>query len=1564
MSMSRKLKVAALSFAYVMTAVAPAMADDTEIYVGGSASTGGAPNVLMLLDNSGSMKFPMYDKYPVGHPYAGQTVPTSGNNAVNPDDQRGGHLKEAAKRLLENMNGDIRVGIASYNSGGSGGRIRYPVRRLDDAVAPSVSGFEERTYIVGASVDDASQVGAIGTIATSQTELPLGDSPDETIYINSDSHSYQRSTSTSSSYNAYGPAVITLGGGTKASEAYRVGFRFPSIRIPRGATILSASFDLNHCTGCSTTNSIPNSAAGAFSFSLQTQSNTSNSGGTHYAAQAYSSTYKVSDSDRSYYSSGGYGPMTVNVTANELKATSPTKTIDIKNQIQALVNNNNWNTTNDNDIAFALVPSSGYSVAQGRLLKAPAALKIVYNEGGSGDTYSGVRFQSVDIPQGAVIDTAELVFRPSRSGSGGGAWEVGLENSADAVVFDATNHLASSRWTGAYTKSYSPGNWTAGSDKSLDVKSILQPLVSNAGFCGGGSVAFRIRDTSAGTRRYATSYEENQAAAPRLKVSYALPTGTTCLRSSRIATVRSSSDDAEQNGSTQTVVAIDAALKSGTKYGLRFSGISVPQGATIRSATLRLKASNSPSSRGTITIKAVKLADIGEFSETNKVGSITDLTAASVAWAPSAWSQGTSYDSGELKTVIQEVVNQAGWTGGNALALVLNGSLTGTTFPRAYQADYGSSSAASLSIVYDSDNPADAVRRVRQDLLDLIKAYTFTTSTPLGEAYYESARYMLGNSAVYGKASSYPESAPSQNSSYTYISPMDGGQCQSSNIIMLTDGEPTDDDDNKSVGTACSGSFDCMNKNADYLKKTGKPGATAGEKSLVSTYTIGFGPDVTDPTSASYKGLSTVARVYGGGEFFAATDVDSLANSFQTIFSRIADTSGTMASPGVAVNQLNRSQHLDQLYYGVFEPTTNRRWAGNLKRYRLGSDDSIQAANGAAIDPATKFFSTNAQSWWSDVVDGNKVGLGGAAGENTAARKVYIDSGSAGAMSLLDANNPPTGLDTLLAQWIQGLDVDDVDSNGNTTEARKSLGAPIHGQPTMVSYGSGNEDYVVFVGTNDGLLHSINVNDGSENWAWLPSDLISNVAALHNNPGMGATIRPLYGLDGNWTVAKVGTETLLVGGMRQGGSNVYAIKLPTTKSGAPELKWVIKPSTTGFSNLGYTWSQPTLTRVRVGGVEKDVFVFGGGLDYSTYEVGGSSVVASTGNKGNALYMVNAATGALIWSASSGGTTSSSFTSSSLMQYSIPGSVRVLDKNADRIADHIYFGDVGGQIFRVDIDNASAAPKLVKRVAPLAKLGAAETATKANDRRVYETPAVAYVKDSVGKIYAAVTIGTGNRNYPKSDRATQDRFYMVKDYDAARFDILSSSIDENGKGTGATPDLATFSGAVTPFTTTDLTDVSSTLGATATASVAASKGWYINMPATGEKVLSSPLIFSKRRSDDSLIYEVHFNSFVPDSSITAACSPVAGVTNAWTVLLANGSGAATNNNADGSTNATDRYEAGVAMGIAGTDVGLIRENATGDLELKKITGTSAESAGELPPGFGRIIRSRWYDRQPQ
>ncbi|MFN3587136.1 MAG: pilus assembly protein [Moraxellaceae bacterium] len=693
-----------------------------------------------------------------------------------------------------------------------------------------------------------------------------------------------------------------------------------------------------------------------------------------------------------------------------------------------------------------------------------------------------------------------------------------------------------------------------------------------------------------------------------------------------------------------------------------------------------------------------------------------------------------------------------------------------------------------------------------------------------------------------------------------------------------------------------------------------------------------------------------------------------LASSFETIFARIADTNGTMASPGVAVNQLNRSQHLDQLYYGVFKPAQTKRWAGNLKRYRLGmagSSDAILDVTGAnAVDSATTFFSTNARSWWSDAVDGNNADKGGAASKQTAARKVYIDSGSDGPMTLLDPANPPTGMSDVLVKWVQGIDVDDENGDGDSTDARRTMGAPVHAQPTLVSYGSSNEDFVVFVGTNDGLLHSINVNDGSENWSWLPSDLIGIQSILRSNPGVGASAKPQYGLDGNWTVVRTATKTLLVGGMRQGGSNIYAVRLPTTKTGAPYLEWVIKPTTSAnFADIGYTWSQPVQTRVRIGGVVRDVLVFGGGLDYDVYEVGGAAATSGGSDKGRQVYMVEAATGNLLWMATNSGTTSATRNNVPAMKYSVPGSLRVLDKNADGLADHMYFADTGGQIFRIDLDNTSKAPKLVKRVHRIATLGIDAAPGKANDRRFYETPAAAYAEDENGNIFAAVTIGSGNRNFPKSDKTTQERFFMIRDYDAARFDILKTSeMTEAGGGIGAVPNLATFSA---PFTTADLADVTAVIGAAATTAVTGKKGWYINMGGAGragEKVLSSSFLFSRYDPVNKVnIYEVSFNSFLPDSGVAASCSPVAGATTAWRVLLANGSPAADLNNS-GSITVDDRRRDGVATGITGSDVGLIRENAAGKLELKKLSGTNPETVGELPPGFGRMLRTRWFDQQ--
>ncbi len=1657
MNSLKRLRIAALAFAYGMSAVSPAMADDSEIYIGGvsSGNSGGQPNVLMLLDTSGSMLFPMYDKYPTGHPQAGSTVSTAGckdsinqtlDCAASEDDRRSRHLLNAVKRILENMDGNIRVGIARYNSDSSGGRVIYPVKSL--SARASTAATEDRTYNLSVSAADAHQSGSNGSnIDLSSSTLLLGDTPVQTSTLTSTSSNQVHVTgSNTPSTNYYGDqSVLPLGAyfyyrnNAKTSyynSATSIGLKY-NVSIPQGAEIVSAELVMTRNTGrivglsttdCGTSRGCyPNAdSSGSFAVALDFQNAVS-------PGDYGSGNNRVDGSNRSY--SGGVLSTTVNIGASELTASNTSKTVDVKNQIQAMVNNSGWSTSSylalrlrgtNNDLAspIGLPLLGGILVTSGRAIGVPS-LKIVWNES-SDAMYTGVQFSGVDIPRGATINSASLQFTASQAATGTAQFEIKTDPSAIPEAFSSIQHLDATRWNGGSTTTWNPGNWTNGTTYSANVASILQAHVNQSSFCGGLGVAFRLRQTgvyspsNTNTRRYASSYDGNAAKAPRLVVNYTLPDedADTCLRASRTVSVRSGTDDGEIYSGTEKLNSAAAALRSQTDVGLRFANLTVPQGATIRTVTLKLKASNTPSAanRGNFTVKGAKLANVDTFSSSNTIASLlTNATSASQSFPVSAWTSGTSYEfisshtgsgkaSSNLVGAIQEIVDQSTWSPGNGMALLLKGdrsntSSCGTSYPCFHQADVGSASAAALVVTYESNDRNDGYKTVRQDLMELmdtmVGAY-YGGGTPMGESAYEAALYMKGGAPFYGKGSSYTDSRPAQNAAYTqYLSPVDGGTCQSNNIIMLTDGAPSNDADNKSTGGTCSGSWDCMKKTAANLKATGFTHGSPTLQSYVSTYTIGFGPEVANTTSDAYKGLAAVAAS-GGGDFFPASDVDSLVASFETIFARLTDSNGTMASPGVAVNQLNRTQHLDQLYYGVFKPQTSKRWPGNLKRYRLKVDDTgatvVDIEDRAAISTSTKYFDANAKSWWSSTVDGNEADKGGAASKQTSALKVYTDNPANNVLSELNQASPPTGMAADDVQWIRGYDVDNDNAQG-PNGFRQAMGAPMHAQPVML-VAPNNTDYTVYVGTNDGLLHAIDSATGSHRWAWLPSDLQGNVTGLRSNNPMGNGGLPIYGLDGNWTMIGVSGESskrLLIGGMRQGGSNYYALKVDRNYTLAPQLTWVIRPNTRSeFNRLGRTWSQPQFTYVRLNGTDGSgnatttvtpVMVFGGGLDFAKYEGGSATPAGTGGDLGNAVYMVNAQTGELIWWASSSATaTNSSANNVTALKYSVPGSVRVVDKNGDGYADHLYFGDVGGQIFRVDIDNTKAAPKLVKRVALLAQLGNAETVGKANDRRFYEAPAVEYALDSVKELYAAVAIGSGDRNFPKSNRTTAERFYVIRDYDAARFDIVANYdaakptaayMDEAGKGYNGTPDLATYAAA---FNNGNLADLSSTFGASATTAADAKKGWRLNMPTTGEKVLSSPFIFSQKQSNGTQQYRISFNSFAPDSIAASGCSPISGSTNVWNVLLSN----AAPSNAQNSGTASDRYVEGVASGITGSGVPMILKPDGDDdgsdpdpddppppgcnAKLVDLSGTSGTVVGDAPCGLGVMQRTRWFDRR--
>ena len=76
--------------------------------------------------------------------------------------------------------------------------------------------------------------------------------------------------------------------------------------------------------------------------------------------------------------------------------------------------------------------------------------------------------------------------------------------------------------------------------------------------------------------------------------------------------------------------------------------------------------------------------------------------------------------------------------------------------------------------------------------------------------------------------------------------------------------------------------------------------------------------------------------------------------------------------------------------------------------------------------------------------------------------------------------------------------------------------------------------------------------------------------------------------------------------------------------------------------------------------------------------------------GNRIFMVDALSGALLWSA---GPTGADL-NHTRMTHGIPASITVLDINSDGFSDRMYAGDMSAQLWRFDITNGNARGSLV------------------------------------------------------------------------------------------------------------------------------------------------------------------------------------------------------------------------------------------------------------------------------
>lgn len=200
---------------------------------------------------------------------------------------------------------------------------------------------------------------------------------------------------------------------------------------------------------------------------------------------------------------------------------------------------------------------------------------------------------------------------------------------------------------------------------------------------GTGTSPGNVQFTAAGTYTVELVVtDESGLSSPPFTVNV---TVTAQAVNSRILDVRinNASDDAEENNSSGSMYLTSSDLElvrdtADQMVGMRFTEIDIPQGATINTAYVQFTVDETSSVVTSLRISGEATHDATPFSNTIYNISARTETTANVTWTPPAWNTvgaaGINQRTPELSSIIQEIVDQAGWSSGQALALLVNGT--------------------------------------------------------------------------------------------------------------------------------------------------------------------------------------------------------------------------------------------------------------------------------------------------------------------------------------------------------------------------------------------------------------------------------------------------------------------------------------------------------------------------------------------------------------------------------------------------------------------------------------------------------------------------------------------------------------------------------------------------------------------------------------------------------------------------------------------------------------------------------------------------------------------------
>jgi hypothetical protein len=395
---------------------------------------------------------------------------------------------------------------------------------------------------------------------------------------------------------------------------------------------------------------------------------------------------------------------------------------------------------------------------------------------------------------------------------------------------------------------------------------------------------------------------------------------------------------------------------------------------------------------------------------------------------------------------------------------------------------------------------------------------------------------------------------------------------------------------------------------------------------------------------------------------------------------------------------------------------------------------------------------------------------------------------------------------------------------------------------------------LIIVGANDGMLHAFHAytketeSESSEVWAFIPKSVLGNLKYLDSNLDPNYTQHQYY-VDSTPKVADVwidkngdGTKTAdewrtyLVCGLRKGGQKYFALDITDTSS-PPVYKWEFPKTAAILNQVGQSWSEPAIGRVKIeqGGklVEKWVAFIGGGFDYAN-------------EFGKTFFIIDIETG--------GDNFFKQFSGLTGMDFSFAAPPTAVDTDLDGFVDKVYIGDLGGQMWVFDVSFNEITKKSNSLWAGK-RLSVTDNPNPIN-HPIYYQPAVAFDMNRTPWVY----FGTGDRENPNETIINES---MNPKFDQKFFAVKDDGTDPY------------------PRYESNLKDVTSTN--TFTPPTGTQKGWYIVL-ADNEKVLAKPYVFNQLLYFTTYTYPKTGDPYIP-------CSPTAvGAAKLYAVETFSGGGA--------------------------------------------------------------------------